>query len=62
VAAGAATGVPLSVGAPDRGFITLANAAEPVSGYDWTKYPPSRQGHAEFRVVDGDYFTRCEFH
>jgi hypothetical protein len=24
---------------------------------DWTRYPRSREGHAKFRVIDGDYFA-----
>lgn len=57
VAAGAATGVPIANSPPDGGYLLL-DAPTDSLGFDaWLNFPQSRKGHADYVVVDGDYFA-----
>jgi putative ABC transport system permease protein len=56
IAVGAATGVPIAVSAADGGFVLMDDPQQPVTLGAWTDYPAAKKGHAEYRVVDGDYF------
>ena len=57
VAAGAASGVPIAVSAADGAFLLLDSPSEPVTLGDWTRVDASKKGHAEYRIVNGDYFA-----
>ena len=56
-AVGAATGVPIAETAADGTYLLIDTPDQKVTYADWTNAAPGRKGHAEFRVVDGDYFT-----
>jgi putative ABC transport system permease protein len=55
---GVATGVPLTGGGADGGYLILSRVDQPVTADDWAalQHDPTRSGYADYRVVDGDYF------
>ncbi|HET7373989.1 MAG TPA: ABC transporter permease [Gemmatimonadaceae bacterium] len=57
VAAGAGTGVPIANSPPDGGYLLLDGPTDSLSLDAWLNFPLSRKGHADYVVVDGDYFA-----
>lgn len=62
IAAGSSSGVPIVGGGADGGYLLLDDPRETVTWDSWNTFPPSRKGHADFRVVDGDYFATMGIH
>ena len=62
VAAGTSSGVPIVGGGADGGYLLLDDPRQTVTWDAWNAFPASRKGHAEFRIVDGDYFAAMGMH
>jgi predicted permease len=56
-AVGAGTGVPIANSPPDGGYLLLDAPVDSLSFDSWLNFPASRKGHANYVVVDGDYFS-----
>jgi predicted permease len=61
VAVGSSTGVPIVGGGSDGTYLLLDNPSPPNT-YDWSAFPAPQKGHAEFRIVDGNYFAAMGIH
>lgn len=55
-AVGAGTGVPIANSPPDGGYLILDAPTDSITSDAWLGFPASRKGHANYVVVDGDYF------
>ena len=55
-AVGAGTGVPIANSPPDGGYLMLDAPTDSMTFDAWLTFPASRKGHANYVVVDGDYF------
>ena len=55
-AVGAGTGVPIANSPPDGGYLLLDAPTDSIGFDAWLTFPASRKGHANYVVVDGDYF------
>lgn len=55
-AVGAGTGVPIANSPPDGGYLMLDAPTDSITFDAWLTFPASRKGHANYVVVDGDYF------
>src|SRR6185312_7985362 len=55
-AVGAGTGVPIANSPPDGGYLLLDAPTDSIGFDAWLNFPASRKGHANYVVVDGDYF------
>ncbi|HEV2181075.1 MAG TPA: FtsX-like permease family protein, partial [Gemmatimonadaceae bacterium] len=55
-AVGGGTGVPIANSPPDGGYLMLDAPTDSMTFDAWLTFPASRKGHANYVVVDGDYF------
>jgi putative ABC transport system permease protein len=55
--AGAGTGVPIAHSPPDGGYLKLDSPVDSLAFETWLNAPLSQKGHANYVVVDGDYFA-----